>query len=113
MEKDPTGRKASDPGAKLDLGKNRVGMVLHGFANAIYEVGLVGTHGAKKYSDFGWEKVPNAIQRYEDAAIRHYIRQWIGEDVDTDSGLLHCAHAAWNALAILELKLREAKNDKR
>ena len=28
------------------------------------------------------------------------------EDHDPDSGLLHAAHAAWNALAVLELMLR-------
>ena len=31
------------------------------------------------------------------------------EVYDEDSGLTHAAHAAWNALAVLELLLREAE----
>ena len=52
-ESDPTGRKPNDAGAKLDAGKNRLGLVLVGFSSALQEVGKVGTYGAKKYSDNG------------------------------------------------------------
>ena len=52
-ESDPTGRQPNDAGAKLDAGKNRLGLVLVGFSSALQEVGKVGTYGAKKYSDNG------------------------------------------------------------
>ena len=52
-ESDPTGRQPNDAGAKLDAGKNRLGLVLGGFSSALQEVGKVGTYGAKKYSDNG------------------------------------------------------------
>ena len=110
-EADPTGRKPSDPGAKLDQGKVRVGLVLGGFANALMEVSKVGTYGAAKYSDNGWKEVPNGIARYTDAFFRHNLKNMMGERLDPEWKLLHLAHAAWNALAVLELELqkKEAK----
>ncbi len=94
------------PGAKLDHGKVRMGLVLGGFRHALQAVGEVGTFGAAKYSDNGWLEVPNGKARYEDALFRHLLAD---DECDDESGLLHKAHAAWNALAILELHLREAK----
>lgn len=108
-EKDPTGRSAKDGGAKLDAGKPRLGLVLGGFANALMEVGKVGTLGAAKYSDNGWMTVPNAKERYTDAELRHCLKRLAGEIYDPEWGLLHLAHNAWNSLAILELELRRIK----
>ena len=94
------------PGAKLDQDKPRASLVLKGFSNAITEVCKVGTFGAKKYTDHGWVEVPNGIDRYSDALLRHVLTQ---ERLDPESGLHHAAHAAWNALAVLELMLRYEK----
>lgn len=106
VETDPTGRQPSDPGAKLDAGKPRLGLVFMGFARALQEVGKVGTFGAHEYSDDGWIDVPDGRRRYTDAMFRHFIREAIGEECDRKSGLKHAAHAAWNALAWLDLDLR-------
>ena len=106
-ETDPTGRSAHDPGAKLDAGKPRVGLVLGSFAQALLWVSMVGTHGAEKYTDNGWVEVPDGISRYTDAKLRHYMAEAAGEQFDDDSGLLHAAHVAWNALARLELMARQ------
>ena len=97
------------PGAKLDNGKPRLSLVLGGFSNALQAVGEVGTFGANKYSDNGWLEVKNGLQRYSDAMLRHQFADMAGEDNDQESGLLHAAHSAWNALAVLELKLTQAK----
>lgn len=105
-EEDPTGRGAHDPGAKLDAGKIRADLVLGGFARALIEVAKVGTKGAVKYTDNGWMEVPNGEARYADARQRHYLKRRAGEKVDSDSGLRHLAHEAWNVLAELELALR-------
>ena len=109
VESDPTGKDPHTPGAKLDAGKNRLGLVFGGFANALEEVGRVGTYGAQKYTDHGWAAVPNGTQRYTDAMYRHLLAESFGEDFDEDSQLLHAAHAAWNALARLELIVRTQK----
>lgn len=105
-ERDPHGKPANEPGAKLDAGKCRMGLVLHGFALALQEVGRVGTYGARKYSDNGWAHVPDGQGRYTDAMYRHLMREAAGELLDRDTELHHAAHAAWNALARLELLMR-------
>ena len=103
-EQDPTGRAPNEPGAKLDQGKIRVGLMMQGFPRALHAVSEVTTFGAQKYTPGGWVTVPNGIERYTDAMFRHLLDM---DAVDEDSGLSHLAHAAWNVLAILELKLRE------
>lgn len=93
------------PGAKLDTGKPRVGLVLGGFARALLEVSKVGTFGANKYSDNGWIHVADGVHRYHNAKCRHGLEGNISE-LDPESGYLHAAHEAWNALAKLDLMLR-------
>lgn len=110
MEKDPTGKSAHEAGAKLDAGKVRPALVLGGFARALLEVAKVGTFGAAKYTDNGWTTVPNGEERYDDALLRHWLKEKMGEQNDPDSELLHKAHAAWNALATLDLLLRNREN---
>ena len=102
-DKDPHDKDQHQPGAKLDAGKPRPWLVLGGFRCAIKEVVAVGTMGAEKYSDNGWLEVPNAQQRYLDAAFRHLLALDVR---DAESDLPHLAHAAWNILAVLELRAR-------
>lgn len=105
-ETDPNGRDSHEPGSKLDAGKNRLALTLFGFSNALQAVGEIGTYGAGKYSPNGWKSVPDAEERYSDAMMRHLFadREWT---LDEESGLPHLAHAAWNLLAILEIRLRQ------
>lgn len=111
IERDPYGKEQHEPGAKLDNGKNRLGLVLGGFSRALAMVGEVGTYGANKYSPDGWLSVPGGVERYTDAMYRHLITEASGEIIDSDTTLLHSAHAAWNALARLDLQLREFEKD--
>ena len=83
------------------------GHVFAGFARALERVADVGTFGANKYTDNGWESVPHGRARYTDALYRHLLAEGRGETNDSESGLEHAAHTAWNALARLELQLRE------
>lgn len=105
-EYDPTGKSQHQPGAKLDAGKLRPSLVLGGFAHALKAVVKVGTDGANKYTDNGWREVPNGFARYSDAKVRHALAFDTGETHDKDTGSLHLAHEAWNALARLELYLQ-------
>lgn len=107
LEKDPNGLSPSSPGAKLDANKNDLDLVLGDFANALEQVGLVGTFGANKYTRHGWISVPNGIDRYSSAMLRHYFKHKNGELIDPESGLYHLSHLAWNALAVLELMYKE------
>lgn len=106
-EIDPNGIDAHAPGAKLDAGKLRPALVLGGFSNALLAVTEVGTDGANKYTDNGWKEVANGFARYSDAEARHRLKRESGETTDPDSGSLHLAHEAWNALAKLELYLKD------
>jgi hypothetical protein len=97
------------PGAKLDKGKPRVGLVLGDFANALVEVSRVGTIGAQKYTEHGWLSVPDGVARYTDALYRHLLAE-NREEMDPELDLPHAACVAWNALARLEMMLRKQEN---
>lgn len=96
-------------GEKHDKGKPRPQLVLGTMAQAVQAVIEVAEHGARKYSPDNWLKVPNALDRYTDAMLRHLLADLEGEERDKDSGLLHAAHAAWGALARLELMLHTVR----
>lgn len=105
-EKDPNGLMPGQPGAKLDSGKPMIGLVMAPFGLALKEIAAVGTYGCKKYSRNGWETVPDGVNRYTDAMYRHLLAEHL-QKYDQDTGIMHAAHAAWNAIARLELMLRE------
>lgn len=105
IPKDPNGIAQNEPGAKLDSGKIDMGLLYEGFPRALMAVAEVGTFGAQKYSRGGWQYVPGAPIRYK-AALHRHLAQGEMTPFDDESCLLHAAHAAWNALAVLELRLR-------
>lgn len=93
---------------KFDGGKSPIfrGAVSY-FPRAISAVAAVSAFGASKYAWNGWRGVPDGYNRYSDAMVRHLAYEGEGEVLDPDSGLLHAGHAAWNALARLEILLTE------
>ncbi len=106
-EHDPHGTDTHAPGAKLDAGKLRPWLCISGFPRAMAEVARVTTKGAEKYSDNGWQAVPNGACRYMDAFARHMLALARGEVFDGDTGCIHKAQMAWNLLASLELEMRD------
>ena len=110
METDPNGTDLKAGGAKADAGKvSVVRGALHYFPRALTAVAELSGIGAKKYSWKGWESVPDGINRYGDAMGRHELR--IEGDYtrrDNDTGVLEATAVCWNALARLELILRDA-----
>lgn len=107
---DPNGIDPHQPGAKLDGGKPRLALALMSFPRALSAVAGVGEYGARKYSLHGWRQVPAGQERYTEAMLRHTVADLGGEQTDQESGHAHAAHAAWNALARLELELMEREN---
>lgn len=101
---------ADDPGKieagaiKYDAGKSPIfrGLINY-FPRACEQVASVSAFGATKYSWMGWRSVDEGHGRYSDALVRHLTSEGKGEVEDRDSGLLHAAHVAWNAMARLEL----------
>lgn len=109
---DKANETSIDPGAKHDVGKAPVHSVLRYFPRAIEQVARVSEHGAKLHGWDTWQTIDNPHERYADADIRHEIEICKGNEIDDGpkgSGLLHLAHKAWNALARLELALRDEK----
>ena len=105
---DPSGKDLKEPGTKGDLGKSPVFRgLLDYFPRAVETVARVSEIGARKYSWKGWESVPDGVNRYTDALARHLTGLSVEGDYDRDTGALHRAQIAWNALAALELYLRE------
>lgn len=97
---EPTGRKD-------DLGKPRYSLLPW---EAVEEVVKVLNHGAKKYADNNWIKVPNAQDRYFSAAMRHLVAWKTGEVLDGESGLSHLAHAACCILFLLWFQVKGIKD---
>ena len=97
-------------GKKADQGKRPLfqGMFLY-FRHALEAVAATSQYGQIKYDvpyrDENWSRVDNP-DRYRDALLRHMAAE-LDAEYDPESGLLHAAHTAWNALAILERKLRD------
>ncbi len=91
-------------GRKDDTGKLPVvkGFMQY-FPLAIGAVAEVSAFGAKKYDWGNWRHVENGVERYTEALGRHLLAT---EDIDSESDLAHAAHAAWNAMARLELMLQ-------
>jgi hypothetical protein len=108
-EIDPNGIGQHDIGAKLDKGKPDASL-LGMFGKALLAVAEVGTYGAEKYTRGGWEGVSDGINRYTAAMLRHYFAERY-DIYDSDLPVLHAAQVAWNALARLELMLRENKDE--
>lgn len=108
-EADPYGIGQHIPGAKLDAGKPDTSLLLM-FGRALLDVARVGTFGSRKYTRGGWQHVDSGVERYTAAMLRHMLQE--GQGVfDAESGLRHAAQVAWNALARLELLLREEEKD--
>jgi hypothetical protein len=58
----------------------------------IREMGRVFTGGAEKYGRFNWRDHAVSATVYYDAAERHLMAWFDGEDIDPESGISHLAH---------------------
>ena len=78
--------------------------------NELEEIAKVYTAGANKYGPNKWQNLPDGYQRYKGAMLRHLTEVEKGNDVDPDTGCLHAAQVAWNAIAMLHCKMDEYKS---
>ena len=86
--------------------KDKVRMDLLPF-DCLTEIAKVLTHGAKKYKDNSWKTVKNGERRYLGALLRHIDAMERGKKIDPESGLLHAAHMACNAIFLLWFELHK------
>lgn len=85
----PTVKPECAPGSKHDSGKRRFSLLP---IEAVNEVVDVLEFGAQKYAVGNWKHVPEARQRYYDAALRHIFAWFNGEKLDPETGKHHLAH---------------------
>jgi hypothetical protein len=98
--------KTPGPGRKDDAGKRRWSLVPWNALTTVLDVLEI---GAKKYAPDNWRKVPDATDRYWNAAMRHLLSWKEGEKTDPESGLSHLAHGACNMLFLLALEGKEKR----
>lgn len=103
-------QKESYHQAKNDKGKNQMNLIMPEWLEGI---GQVMTYGARKYEPNSWQKVPDAIDRYEAALLRHYTAYKAGEVNDQESGLSHLLHCAVNALFLHSLLSNKREKSRR
>lgn len=95
----------SETSVKQDTGKRRLDLLPW---DALDEVGNVLTYGVHKYPnpEQNWRvnSTKDDIKRYKAALLRHFSRIEQGELYDEESGCLHSACIATNALFIIALE---------
>lgn len=96
-------------GIKNDAEKPRTDLLP---VRPLLKIAKVLTFGAKKYTDRNWEE-GFKYGRVYGAALRHLFAWWQGENIDTETGLSHLAHAACCILFLLEFEESGAGIDDR
>jgi hypothetical protein len=73
----------------------------------------VHSSGAKKYGSLNWRKHDVSATVYYNAAQRHLMSWFDGEDYDPESGLPHLAHVMACASILIDAKVHGSLNDNR
>lgn len=79
----------------------------------LQEMGKVFTGGAVKYGRFNWRDHKVSATVYYDAAQRHIMAWFNGEDIDPESGISHLAHVMACCNIILDAQEKGMLNDNR
>ena len=82
--------KLTNPKDALGIVKTPVSTVP---CQVIMEVGVAMLEGAAKYGRHNYRASGVRVSVYYDAAMRHLMAWWEGEDIDPDSGLSHVTKA--------------------
>lgn len=100
----------STKGKKTNSLKPQMSLLFKQFPKALEAVVLCSQYGHEKYKEtdedyLNYTRVDGGSKTYADAGLRHRLEQ----GNDSESGLPHQFHVAWNALAELELWIKENK----
>src|SRR5690606_819772 len=99
-------------GVKHNNKKPQMSLLFKQFPKALEAIVKCSEYGNSKYSDFdhdflNFQRVSGGSKTYADASLRHRLQSGL----DEESGLPHAYHIAWNALAELELYIKENENN--
>lgn len=104
------GDGSTDPKRTQGVKKPRVSLVppaLTIYAAKAFE------DGAAKYGPYNWRKTSVQADIYVEAALRHLMSWWDGEEVAPDSGVHHLGHAAACIAILLDAQACDALVDNR
>jgi len=80
---------------------------------AILQIGQAMKDGERKYGLMNWREHTVSASVYYDAALRHLLAWWDGEDTASDSGVDHLAHVAACMAIVMDAKAAGKLNDDR
>jgi hypothetical protein len=113
----PTGVDLSEPSLPDDNPKTIYGEQKPKLSDtptvALRLLGQVMSMGRAKYGRFNWRANAVSATVYYDAALRHLMAWFEGEDLDPESGLPHLAHAMACMTILLDARERGTLNDNR
>lgn len=80
---------------------------------ALEQLAGVYTYGSQKYDDDNWRKGLRWRKDVFACILRHIWKWFRGEKFDTESGLHHLSHAAWNCFTLMEYERNSIGQDER
>lgn len=98
----------NENGVKDNKDKPKMSLLFKQFPKALEAIVRCSEYGNKKYEDFdsdflNFKRVHGGSSTYADSGLRHRFQNGL----DSESGLPHQYHVAWNALSELELWIEE------
>lgn len=98
----------NEHGVKTNKNKPQISLLFKQFPKALEAITHCSEYGHQKYLEsdadyLNFSRVEGGSKTYADAGLRHRLK----EGNDLESGLPHQYHVAWNALAELELWIKE------
>ena len=101
-----------DDNPKTAFGQAKLGMSdtpIH----SLRMLAKVHSNGAAKYGSLNWRENNVSATVYYNAAMRHLMAWFEGDDLDPESGLPHLAHVMACASILIDADLNETLNDNR
>lgn len=105
-----SGVKETNPKDAVGIGKAPLSTVS---AAVLMEVGVAMLEGARKYGRHNWRAAGIRYSVYYDAAMRHLMDWWEGEDLDPDSKLSHVTKAITTLIVLRDAMIQEMVTDDR
>ena len=102
--------KSNNP--KDEIGAHKVPLSTVSGA-VMMELGLAFMEGARKYGRHNYRAIGVRASIYYDAAMRHLMAWWEGEDIDTDSDLSHITKAIATLTVLRDAQINNRVSDDR
>lgn len=106
----PSGLPDGNPKTRFGVAKPSLALIP---GTALVQMATAFRDGATKYGPANWREDPVTTSTYVNAALRHLVSYYDGEDVAADSGVHHLAHAAACLAILLDAEAQGTLNDDR